>query len=272
MLSPIVPQPTVFDQIKRHTAQGVEYWRARNMQELLGYDTWEYFDQAIGRAITACEVAGMSPKVHFRETTEVKVKSNGGSTERKDYFLTRHACYLIAMNGEPTKPEIAEAMAYFSIQTHRQELSDQQAKDALRVKWRGHLTDRQKKLHSTAKNAGVQNYALFNDAGHRGLYGGMHLSQVLAYKKLPNKASLFDHIGATELAAHAFRATQAEEVIQRDKIRGQDACSRTHERVGSHVRDTIKTLGNTVPENLPTEPDIKIAQRRLARSPKELQE
>lgn len=263
--------PVAFDKIRAYTAKGVECWRARNLQPLLGYGEWENFDQVIGKAIRACEGAGQKAAVHFRETTEVKVKSNGGRSIRKDYWLTRHACYLVAMNADATKQEVADAMTYFSIQTQRQEISDQLARDAKRVEWRGHLTDRQKRLHSAAKLAGVENYALFNDAGHRGLYGGMHLSEILAYKNLPPKSALFDHIGTTELAAHAFRATQAAEVIQREKIHGQDACSETHEKVGAEVRQTIKTLGNTMPENLPTEPDIKIIERRLARAPKHLQ-
>jgi DNA-damage-inducible protein D len=263
MLSTHVLQPAAFDKIRRYTAQGVPYWRARQIQSLLGYDAWHNFENAIIRAMEACENAGMSVKVHFNATVNVKEKSNGATTTEKDYFLTRHACYLVAMNSESNKPEVAEAMAYFSIQTQRQEISDQIARDAKRVEWRGYVTERQKRLHSAAKKAGVQNYALFNDAGHRGLYGGMHLSEVLAYKRLRPNDSLFDHIGTTELAAHAFRATQAAEVIQREKIQGQDAASKTHERVGAEVRQTIKTLGNTMPENLPTEPDIKIVERRL---------
>jgi DNA-damage-inducible protein D len=264
-------RPVVFDEIRAYTSKGVECWRARNLQPLLGYEEWESFDQVVGKAMQACEGSGLSVKVHFRETTEVKVKSNGAVSSRKDYWLTRHASYLVAMNALPSKREVADAMMYFSLQTRRQEISDEQARDMKRVEWRGHLTERQKRLHSAAKLAGVENYALFNDAGHRGMYGGRHLSEILAYKKLPPKAALFDYIGTTELAAHAFRATQAAEVIQREKVRGQDACSRTHERVGAEVRQTIKTLGNTMPEDLPTEPDIKIVERRLAKAPKQLQ-
>ncbi len=264
--------PTNFDRFKKITQNGVEYWHARKLQELLSYDSWQNFEGIIQKAVVACERAGASPKVHFNETVEVKEKSNSATTQRKDFHLTKHACYLIAMNADGAKQEVADAMTYFSIQTQRQEISDQRVRDAKRVEWRGHLTERQKRLHSAAKNAGVQNYALFNDAGHKGLYGGMHLSQVLAYKKLPPKSVLFDHIDTTELAAHAFRATQATEVIQREKIRGQDACNTTHEQVGSKVRETIKSLGNTMPEDLPTEPNIKIVQRRLAKSTKRLKE
>ena len=269
-LSP--PRPSVFDQWKNYTTKGVEYWRARKLQQLLGYDSWQNFEGIVQKAIVACDVAGMSWKVHFNETNEVKEKSNSTTTQRKDYFLTRHACYLIAMNAESSKPEVADAMAYFSIQTQRQEMTDQYLRDAKRVEWRGHLTERQKRLHSAAKVAGVHNYALFNDAGYKGLYG-MHLTDLLERKKLPRNAHLFDHVGTTELAANAFRATQAAEVIQREIIRGQDAASKTHERVGAEVRQTIKTLGNTMPENLPTEPDIKVIQRRLeTKSPKRLQD
>jgi DNA-damage-inducible protein D len=268
MSSNALLSPAVFDEVRAYTSQGVECWRARKLQSLLGYEDWDNLTKVIDKAMRACEGAGQKADVHFRETTEVKVKSNGAKTARKDYWLTRHACYLVAMNADGTKQEVADAMTYFSIQTQRQELADQRAKDAKRVEWRGYLTDRQNRLHSAAKLAGVENYALFNDAGHKGLYGGRHLSAILNYKKLPPKSALFDHIGTTELAAHAFRATQAAEVIQRERIRGQEACSKTHEKVGAEVRQTIKTLGNTMPEDLPTEPDIKIIKRRLAKAPK----
>ena len=274
MDSPLLPvplTPTVFDQFKKYTKQGVEYWHARKLQELLAYDSWQNFEGIIQKAIVACERGGASPKVHFNETIEVKEKSNSASTQRKDYHLTKHACYLVAMNAEGTKQEVADAMTYFSIQTQRQEISDQRARDAKRIEWRCHLTDRQKRLHSAAKIAGVQNYALFNDAGYRGLYR-MHLSELLKHKKLPTSAQLYDHIGTTELAANAFRATQAAEILQREKIGGQDAASATHEKVGAEVRQTIKRLGNTMPENLPTEPNIKIVERRLAKSTKQLQD
>ena len=268
---PIPIAPTVFDQFKSYTKQGVEYWHARKLQRLLAYGSWQNFEGIIQKAVIACEQGGASPKVHFNETVEVKEKSNSASTQRKDYHLTKHACYLIAMNADGTKQEVAEAMTYFSIQTQRQEISDQWARDAKRIEWRGHLTDRQKRLHSAAKNAGVQNYALFNDAGYRGLYR-MHLSDLLRHKKLPPSAQLFDHIGTTELAANAFRATQAAEILQRKNIRGQNAANDTHEKVGTEVRQTIQRLGNTMPENLPTEPNIKVIARRLAKSTKRLED
>jgi len=265
MESPTALSPTVFDRICRYTSQGVAFWRAREIQPLLGYAAWHNFEEAIGRAMEACERAGASVKVHFNATVNVKEKSNGGRTEEKDYFLTRHACYLIAMNSEASKPEVAAAMTYFSIQTQRQELADQLLKDSERLEWRCRLTDRTKTLASVAKLAGVENYALFNDAGYRGLYG-MRLAQVLEKKRLAPDAKLFDNIGTTELAANAFRATQAAEILKRDKIHGQIAASNTHEMVGAQVREVIKKLGNTMPENLPTEPDIKTIERRVAKA------
>lgn len=260
-----IPAPTNFDNIRRYTAQGVPFWRARQIQEMLGYKAWHNFENSISKAMAACSGAGMSVKVHFNETVNVKEKSNGGRTEEKDYFLTRHACYLIAMNSEANIPEVSAAMTYFSIQTQRQERTDQHLRDSERLEWRGRLTDRTKKLASVAKEAGVHNYALFNDAGYRGLYG-MRLSQLLERKKLHPDAKLFDNIGTTELAANAFRATQAAEILRREKIHGQLAASTTHEMVGAQVRDVIKKLGNTMPENLPTEPDIQLIEQRVAKS------
>lgn len=265
MDSPSLLSPANFDKIRRYTAQGIAFWRAREIQPLLGYVAWHNFEEAIGRAMKACEGAGTSVKVHFNATVNVKEKSNGAQTGEKDYFLTRHACYLIAMNSEASKPEVAAAMTYFSIQTQRQELADQQLKDSERLEWRCRLTDRTRKLASVAKLAGVHNYAWFNDAGYRGLYG-MRLSQLLEKKKLSPDAKLFDNIGTTELAANAFRATQAAEILKREKVQGQLAASVTHEMVGAQVREVIKKLGNTMPENLPTEPDIKMIERRVAKA------
>jgi DNA-damage-inducible protein D len=244
-----------FEDIKKVDKNGVEYWEARELMPMLGYPVWRNGDEVIVRAIRACSNSGQDPEVHFaRKDKMVKI---GLDSVRKvvDYRLERYACYLIAQNGDPNKTEIALAQTYFAIQTRKQEIFDQLSADEKRLFIRKDVADHNKKLMSTAKRAGVTKFGSFNDAGYLGLYG-MHLSDI-EKKKSIKKGELLDRAGSTELAANLFRITQTDDKINKEKITGDTAATKTHFMVGGKVRQAIKDIGGTTPEHLPLEKHVK---------------
>ena len=219
-------------------------------------------DAVIKKARTACDGAGIPSRYHFVETNKVISAGKGAELERADCFLTRYACYLIAMNGDSSKPEVATAQAYFAVQTRRQELSDQEKRIALRERVRVS----NKILAGTASGAGVTRFALFNDAGYRGLYG-MGLADIKRKKNIPGKDQLLDRAGRAELAANEFRITQTQQKLERERIQGERAAMQTHQGVGEEVRAAIKRIGGVLPENLPIEEPIENLKKRLGKSP-----
>lgn len=260
---------TALDTARRQSKAGDGYWKARNIQEILGYDDWRNFEQVVKKASMACEMAGAPPENHFVETTTMVEVGSGAKREERDYFLSRYACYLIAMNGSPAKPQIAIAQTYFAIQTYRQEKYDALTQVEKRIHLRDRVRDANKHLISAAKRAGVQKYGLFHDAGYRGLYG-MSLRDIKHHKGLPEKDDLLDRSGRAELAANEFRITQTEQVLEKEMITGEQLACDTHKRVGRVVRNTIQQLGGTLPENLRPEPSIKkIAGRSKSAALKE---
>lgn len=242
-----------FESIKKIDEDGIEYWEARELMPLLDYLRWENFEPVIQKATTACKKSDQSVIGHFRDITKKVVLGSGGVRNIKDYKLSRYACYLIAQNGDSSKQAIANAQTYFAIQARRQEL-------AQRLSTREEIRQQNKLLFKTAKKAGVTEFGKFNDFGYLGLYN-MHISSIKEKKEI-GKDSIIDRAGSLELAANLFRITQAEDKIRREDIKGQSKANVAHFVVGKKVRETIKDIGGTMPEDLPPQKNIKKLKER----------
>jgi DNA-damage-inducible protein D len=262
-----------FEDHKQINDHGAEYWSARDLQPLLGYSQWRRFEQAIERAITSCKESGNNPDYHFAGAGKMIRLGKGGVREVPDYQLSRFACYLIAQNGDPRKPEIAQAQKYFAIQARRQELSDELAADIERLELRKETAEEFKALSSAAQGAGVQSkmFGVFHDAGYKGLYGGLGRDEIKAKKAIPEKENLMDRMNATELAANQFRMTQTRDKLQREGINNQQKAIHTHEQVGKEVRDAIKRIGGELPEQILPAEHIKEVEKRIKTSTPKLE-
>jgi len=254
-----------FEELKKINQFGAEYWSARDLQPLLGYTQWRRFEDAIKRAIISCQQSGNKPDYHFAGAGKPIVGGKGAVQEVADYHLSRFACYLIAQNGDPRKPQIANAQKYFAIQTRRQEVSDILAADMERLELRKQATEEFRALSGAARNAGVQNkmFGVFHDAGYKGLYAGKGVEDIKTFKGIDKKENLMDRMNTTELAANQFRMTQTREKLQKERINGQEKAILTHKNVGKEVRDAIKRIGGTMPENIPPAEHIKQVKKRI---------
>ena len=265
-----------FEDLKKTNEYGAEYWSAREIQPLLGYTQWRRFEDAVKRAITSCKSSGNDPSHHFADAGKMIAIGKGGSREVPDYHLSRFACYLIAQNGDPRKPEIANAQKYFAIQARRQEISDAIAADVERLDLRKQTAEEFKALSGAAREAGVNDkmFGVFHDAGYKGMYGGMGRDAIKKFKKIPEKENLMDRMDTTELAANQFRMTQTRDKLARERIKDQRIAIKTHENVGKEVREAISRIGGTPPEHLSPAEHIKLVEKRVKNaSPKlELEE
>ncbi|MFA7239185.1 MAG: DNA damage-inducible protein D [Sulfuricellaceae bacterium] len=266
------PIPTIagtsFEDLKKTNDYEAEYWSARDLQSLLGYGQWRRFEDAVKRAITSCEQSGNKPDYHFADAGKPITGGKGAVQVVNDYQLSRFACYLIAQNGDPRKPEIAAAQKYFAVQARRQELSDQHAADKERLELRKQTSEEFKALSGAAQLAGVQNrmFGVFHDAGYKGLYGGLGGEDIKARKGIPSKENLMDRMNATELAANQFRMTQTRDKLAREGICDQQQAIRTHQEVGREVRDAIQRIGGALPEHIPAAEHIKVVEKRIKTS------
>ncbi len=253
-----------FEELKRLNEHGCEYWSARDLQHRLGYTNWRRFEDAVRRAMTSCEKSGNEPRNHFDASVKMVGVGSGAAREVPDHSLSRFACYLIAQNGNPRKPEIALAQKYFAIQTRRQELSDQAAKDMERLELRNQAKEEFKQLSGAARAAGVASrmFGVFHDAGYRGLYG-MGREAILKHKNLPPDEQLMDRMDTTELAANQFRMTQTRDKLARERVADQTTAIHTHEEVGREVRRAIQNIGGTMPELIPPAEHIDVVKLRL---------
>ena len=261
-----------FESIRQQDAAGNEYWSARKLAKVLEYSEYRHFQPVIERAREACQGSGYAAADHFEEILEMVDIGSGAKRELPDVRLSRYACYLIVQNGDPSKPVIANGQTYFAMQTRRQELRDNEkfarlSEDEKRLAIRNELAEHNKYLAAAAKDVGVEtslDYAIFQDHGYKGLYGGLGAKDIHTRKGLKKSQKILDHMGSTELAANLFRATQAEEKLKRENVRGKQRANKTHFEVGQKVRKTIKDLGGTMPESLPT-PEQSVKQVESAK-------
>lgn len=260
------PNQTVFEQIKRTDENKNEYWTARDLSSVLEYSEYRHFKSVIDRAKEACKNSGYKVLHHFEDILDMIELGKGAKREIDNVKLSRYACYLIVQNADPSKEIVALGQTYFAVQTRLQEIQQMQAYQQLtteeekRLFLRKEMYEHNKQLAAAAKNAGVINpidYAVFQNHGYMGLYGGLDAKGIHRKKGLKKSENILDHMGSTELAANLFRATQTEEKLKRENIKGKQKANQTHFEVGKKVRKTIQELGGTMPENLPKAGSIK---------------
>lgn len=255
----------VFEEIKHINAIGQEYWSGRELFAVLHYLKWDKFLNVIDKAKEACKNSGQAVSDHFPRVEKKVTIGSGAERDIGDLHLTRYACYLIIQNADPSKEVVALGQTYFAIQTRKQELREKafeqlESEEEKRLFLRKEMAEHNKQLADAARVAGVikpQEYAIFQNHGYMGLYNGLDAKKIHAKKGLKKSQGILDHMGSTELAANLFRATQTEEKLKRDNIRNKERANKTHYEVGKKVRQTIKELGGTMPEDLPVAESIK---------------
>ncbi len=244
-----------FEDIKHVDENGNEFWYARELMLTLGYKDWRYFDAVIEKAKTACQNSEILDTEHFVADNKTSPMPNGGFKSVKNYILSRYACYLIAQNANPRLKTVALAQTYFAVKTRERELTEQEylelSEDDKRIYDRNLARKRNRALSDVAQQSGVQNFGKFNNAGYLGLYNET-AQQIKARKGLSKKDEILDFMGSEELGANIFRITQTEAKLKKSKINNEDLACATHNYVGKAVRRTIKELGGTMPEYLPT--------------------
>lgn len=260
------PNQTIFEQIKEIDENGNEFWGARKLSKILDYAEFRNFSPVIERAKESCKNSGQDTIHHFVDYHEEIIHGKGAKQIYQSVKLSRYACYLIVQNADPAKEIVALGQTYFATQTRLQEIQQMQAyqqlrtEDDKRVFLRKEMYEHNLLLAKAAKSAGVIepiDYAIFQNHGYMGLYGGLDAKGIHSKKGLMKSEQILDHMGSTELAANLFRATQTEEKLKRESIKGKQNANQTHFEVGKKVRKTIQELGGTMPENLPVAASIK---------------
>lgn len=261
----------IFESIKKIDENGVEYWLSRDLAKILEYADYRNFITVINKAKEACSNSGNDVLDHFGDITEMVTIGSGAQRPIDTIKLTRYACYLTVQNADPSKTIVAQAQTYFAIQTRIAEVQQMEEYNRLsteeekRLFLREEMAKHNSQLADAAKNAGViepYDYAIFQNYGYQGLYGGLGAKEIHARKGLKKSQKILDHMGSTELAANLFRATQTEEKLRRENIKGKMKANKTHYDVGKKVRQTIKELGGTMPEDLPVAESIKSVEAK----------
>jgi len=266
---------TIFEQIRRIDENGNEYWSARDFSKVLEYIDYRNFTSVINKAKEACKNSNQIISDHFVDVNEMVLLGSGAERQVDSVKLSRYACYLIVQNADPAKEVIALGQSYFAVQTRLQEIRQMEEFNALtsedekRLFLRNELRRHNAQLADAAHNAGVIDnidYAVFQNFGYKGLYGGLDAKAIHQRKQLKKSQNILDHMGSTELAANLFRATQTEEKLRRENIKGKQKANQTHYEVGTKVRKTIKEIGGTMPEELPAAESIQKMERKLKSS------
>lgn len=258
-----------FEGIRRTDEDGNEFWTARDLYKVLEYNEYRNFLPAARKAWTACKESGVNPNDHFVPFHDMVTIGSGAERQIDNIKMSRYACYLTVQNADSSKPIVAQAQTYFAIQTRRAELlldgAQLTEEDKRRLLLRGEMKKHNVQLAGAAKNAGVEtskDYAIFQNAGYEGLYAGLNKQDIHERKGLSKSQDILDHMGSTELAANLFRATQTEEKLRKEGIKGKDNANIIHRQVGAKVRKAIKDIGGTMPEDLPVAESIKKLERK----------
>ena len=263
---------TLFEEIRHVDDQGVEYWKSRELAKVLSYSDYRNFLSVIKKAKAACLNSGEKVENHFGDITEMVQLAKTAQRKVDVVKLSRYACYLIVQNADPSKEVVALGQTYFAVQTRTRELQEERRaqlteEEQNRLFLRGEVAKHNTQLAAAGVETS-QEYAIFQNCGYRGLYGGLEAKDIHARKRLKKSQQILDYMGSTELAANLFRATQTEERLRREGIKGKQNANRAHEEVGAKVRQTIKELGGTMPEDLPVADSIKKIEKKLKPTPK----
>jgi DNA-damage-inducible protein D len=263
--NPTARHTSPFEAIRRVNDDGTEYWSARDLSKILGYTLWQKFKNVVEKAQEACQNSGQAVSDHFIHMDKMVKIGSGAQRKTENYHLSRYACYLIVQNADPSKPIVALGQTYFAVQTRRQELADELValpEDQKRLVLRSEMAIFNSQLAEAAQQAGVvkaKDFAIFQDHGYMGLYGGLRAKDIHMRKSLNKNQEILDYMGSEELADNIFRAAQTDAKLRRERITRKEQANRTHHEVGRKVRQTIKELGGTMPEDLPT-PEESIQQ------------
>ena len=256
IISKNIKNNTTFEDIKHIDENGYEYWNARELMMALEYSKWENFHKVIKNAMVACENSNYNIVECFPEVRKTSKMPNGGVKKILDYKLNRYACYLIVQNADPRKEVVALGQTYFAIQTRKQEINEKEYSELTEDEKRFYQRNLTKKgnysLNQMAKNAGVKNYDKFHNYGYKGLYNGETADDIAKRKKLRYREDILDNMGSDELIANLFRISQTEQKLKKENIKTETEANKAHYEVGSKIRKTIKELGGTMPEELPT--------------------
>ncbi len=261
-----------FEELRQIDENGNEFWYARALAKLLDYTDFRNFLKVIEKAKEACSNSNNDVSNHIVEVNEMVQIGSEATREVVSFKLSRYACYLVVQNADPSKPVVASGQTYFAMQTRRQELQDDEVfaqlkEEEKRLFLRNELKEHNKQLVEVAQKAGVEttlDFAIFQNHGYKGLYGGLDAKAIHTKKGLKKSHKILDYMGSTELAANLFRATQAEEKLKRENIENKHEANKAHNEVGKKVRQTIKELGGTMPEDLPSpqKSTLKIAKEQ----------
>ncbi len=268
----------LFENIKKIDEQGREYWSSRELAKILEYKDYRNFLTVINKAKESCSNSNVTIDDHFVDVTDMVFIGSGATRTIETIRLSRYACYLTVQNADPSKTIVAQAQTYFAIQTRIAEVKQMEeynrlsSEDEKRLFLRNEVTKHNLLLADAAKVAGVikpYDYAVFQNYGYKGLYGGLGAKEIHFRKGLKKNQKILDHMGSTELAANLFRTTQTEEKLRRENIKGKAKANQTHYDVGKKVRQTIEDLGGTMPEDLPTAESIKTIEAKQQKEIKE---